>query len=369
MKANNSGYAHRPVKVLEVVYSMNRGGVETWLMHVLRSIDRKRYKIDFVTLCGRPGDFDGEIEQLGSRIIACSPLSRPWRHARDFTSILERYGPYDVVHAHGVCYGVVLAIAKRAAVPVRIAHSHRRWSIVMSKRCSTHGLACSALAAEAYFGNDWRNDPRWNVLCCCEDFSPFAEQVDALEVRRSLRIPRDGIVIGHVGSFREEKNHAFLIRIARELTKRDKRFYFLFVGDGVLRRAVEEQVIETGLKDHVIFTGMRSDVAHLLLGAMDLFLFPSLSEGLGLALVEAQAAGLPCVVSTVVPAEAVVVRDLVCELSLSLSADEWAQTIYEQVLKNCPVARNEALDQVRASAFNLERSIDRLLMLYRLGVL
>lgn len=372
-----------PTKILQCVYSMNYGGVEVWLMHVLRKIDRTRYQIDFVTFSGRPGDFDDEIRLLGSRIFPCAKPSRPWRHAREFQSILERCGPYDVVHSHDSTWnGSVLAIAKRMGVPIRIAHSHNdllqslpsgffkrtytKWSIRKSKQCATDGLACSPLAASSYFGERWRADPRWSVFYCGEDFSPFAEDVDSHALRKSLGLPEEGKVVGHLGSFRDvRKNHAFIIEVARKVVERERNAYFLLVGDGVLRTEIEKQAADMGIKGNVIFTGARSDIPRLMSGAMDLFLFPSLTEGLGLVLVEAQAAGLPCVVSDVIPQEAILVSDLVQRLSLKSSAIEWARVIAAQLRIDRPVARTEAFKCVDVSEYNIERTMHRLTDIYR----
>jgi glycosyltransferase involved in cell wall biosynthesis len=370
------------IKVLQCVYSMNRGGVEAWLMHVLRKMDLTRYQIDFVVFSGQPGDFDDEIKSLGSRLFSCPSPSHPFSHARTFRSILRQYGPYDVVHSHASIWnGPVLSIAKKSGVPIRIAHSHNdilksmphsfvkraytKWSIWKSRQSATHGLACSRLAAASYFGADWDNDTRWRVFYCGEDFRPFADDVDAGALRQSLGIPENATVVGHVGSFRNmQKNHHFMIKVAQELASFDKDIYWLFVGDGTLRSEMEKRAFDAGLKDRMIFTGIRSDVPQLMLGAMDLFLFPSLSEGLGLALVEAQAAGLPCICSDVIPKEADVVPELTKRVSFTASPAQWAKTIKKVLDSMGKPACEEALTSVLESPFNLENSIESLEALY-----
>jgi glycosyltransferase involved in cell wall biosynthesis len=372
------------IRVLQCVYSMNRGGVETWLINVLRNIDRTRFQMDFVTFSGKEGAFDKEILELGSRMFPCSPPSRLWRHARDFRAILQDYGPYDVVHSHDQTWnGPILFIAKRFGIPIRITHSHNNiqrslphgllkylymlWSIKNSKCCATHGFACSRLAAETYLGKNWRKNPRWKVFYCGEDFSPFAETVDSCTIRKSLRLPPDAVVIGHVGSFRNKgKNHTFIIRTAQELANVDRRIHFLLVGDGILRTKIETQAAKAGLKDRFVFTGTRADVPRLMLGAMDLFLFPSLHEGLGLAMVEAQAAGLPVICSDTIPQDTVLTPDLCRKMSLSQSPADWAKVILQTIKADKPISKKDALSIVTNSQFNIANSIKKLENLYSL---
>ena len=151
--------------------------------------------------------------------------------------------------------------------------------------------------------------------------------VNAEKVRRALAIPPDALVVGHVGRFTAQKNHAFLVEIARELVRMESRSCFLLVGDGPLRAAIEAKVNGYSIEKHFLFAGLRSDVPALMKGAMDVFLFPSLYEGLGLALLEAQAAGLTSVVSDTVPGESDVIPSLVERLSLGNSASTWARAL------------------------------------------
>ena len=369
-------------KILQCVYSMNYGGVESWLMHVLRNIDRTRYQVDFATFSAVGGAYDNEIQQLGSRIFRCSPLARPWMHGPELRSIFQKFGPYDAVHSHGTIFnGVVLSTAKRCGIPIRIVHGHNdirqslpvgsakrifaKWSIQKSKENATHGLTCSRFAASSLFGNNWESDPRWRVFYCGEDFSPFASDVQSPALRRSLNLPEDALVIGHVGSFRnQQKNQRYLIEIARELAKEGQEVCWLLVGDGILRHAIESYAARLGLGGRIVFTGERPDVPELMVGAMDLFCFPSLYEGLGLALVEAQAAGLPCICSTAIPEEADVIPDLITRVPLTAAPSVWARAINGARNAIGLVPRDEALAQVNNGPFNLANGIAMLASLY-----
>ena len=156
-----------------------------------------------------------------------------------------------------------------------------------------------------------------------------------------------------------------LVDIAQEIAKREENFALLLIGDGPLRPAIENRVAQAGLTDKVIFLGLRDDVPRLMLGAMDVFLFPSLFEGLGLVLVEAQAAGVPCFISDVVPEEADVVPQLVYRLSLSLPAFTWAEAVLSARRAKENISQPEALGKVEQGPFNILTSVRKLECVYQ----
>jgi glycosyltransferase involved in cell wall biosynthesis len=353
---------------------MERGGVEAWLMHLLRMIDRDRYRMDFVVHVTEPQEYDDEVRALGSALILCPHTRRPLRYARMFSHILREYGPYDVVHSHVHQYsGLVLRLAKRAGVPVRIAHSHldatafeaqaspqRRAYLKLMRHwidaTATDGLAASGQAAVDLFGPGWEADARYRTLFCGIDLSPFAQPVCREAVRAEFHIPQDAFVIGHVGRFTEQKNHALLLNVAAEMMARDANVYFLLIGEGELRPAIMARAAALGLGERVIFAGSRADVPRLMRGAMDAFLFPSHYEGLGLVLVEAQAAGLPCVLADVVPHEADIVPPLVHRLSLHQSPGVWADALLAIRDMPLPITQPDALAIARATPFDVHAS-------------
>lgn len=363
------------IRILHVVGGMNRGGIETWLMHILRHIDRDRFHMDFLVHTTQPCAYDQEIRALGSKIIPCLHPSRPWLYGRNFQRILREYGPYNIVHSHVHYYsGYILRLAKQAGVPVRIAHSHldsstqvgwnRQFYTALMKawisRYATTGLAASRLAAADLFSSVWETDPRWRTLYYGVDLKPFHTLVD-ISVRAEFGIPVNALVIGHVGRFEQQKNHQFLLEIAAEIVKREPKMRLLLVGEGSLRSEIEQKVSQLNLTDHVIFTGSRPDIARLMLGAMDIFLFPSLYEGLGLVLIEAQAAALPCVFSDVVPKEADIVKPLVTRISLLQPASYWADAVIAASKQNTAIInQQEALTTVENSQFALEKRVNEL---------
>ncbi|MFQ5845737.1 MAG: glycosyltransferase, partial [Planctomycetota bacterium] len=211
-----------------------------------------------------------------------------------------------------------------------------------------------------------RRDPRWRLLYCGVDLSPFREPVDKAALRAALGLPADTFVIGHVGRFHPQKNHAFLVNVATGVLAREPRARLVLVGEGALRPEIERRILAAGFKERVIFTGVRGDVPHLMKGAMDVLLLPSLYEGLPLALIESQAAGLPCVLSDTVSDEADVAPELIRRLSLDAPVERWVDAVLEA--GNAPDgARRTAVAALEASPFNILESVAQLERIYEPG--
>jgi glycosyltransferase involved in cell wall biosynthesis len=369
------------VRILQVVGRMDRAGLETWIMRVLRLIDREQFQIDILVHSLEPGAYDAEVRSLGCQIFVCPFLTQPWIYAAEFKRILKEHGPYDAVHSHVHFFsGYVLRLAKEAQVPCRIAHGHndqhtaehragwrRRGYVALMKhwihQSATHGLATSQLAAIDLFGPQWSSNPNINLLFSGLDLALFECAVSST-LRQTWGIPTDAWVIGHVGRFEQPKNHRFLLEIAAKAMNRRSNIYLVLVGDGSLRSLIEEQVQALGIGDHVIFAGSHSDIPSLLLGVFDIFLFPSLHEGLGVALLEAQAAGLPCLISETIPPEADIIPKLVKRMSLEASEAEWAKALLDQAHSTPRLSVAETLPLIRQSPFDMKHSISTLIKLY-----
>jgi len=351
-------------------------------MNVLRHIERARISMDFLVHTTEKRAFDDEIRSLGSKIIPCLHPSRPRLYAQNLTRILKKDGAYDVIHSHVHQFsGFVMRLAERAGVPLRISHSHTvsaaenaRSGIARSaykslmrfwiQRYSSLGLAASRDAAEALFGEDWESDSRWKILHCGIDLTPFKARPDTAAVRAELNIPPGTFVIGHVGRFERPKNHDFVISTFSEVARREPSAMLLLIGEGQLREGVMGRVKQEGLSDRVRFLGLRPDVPRLMMGAMDVFLFPSLYEGLGIVLLEAQAAQLLSVVSEVIPAEADLFHHLVIRLPLWRTPNFWAERILAnralsglRISRDCPAL-------MEGGEFDIRRNISGLMDLY-----
>jgi glycosyltransferase involved in cell wall biosynthesis len=370
-----------PIRILHVIGQMTRGGAETWLMHILRNIDRELFQIDFLVSTTEPGHYDDEVRSLGGRIIPCTQPSHLWSYARKFQQILQEYGPYDVIHAHVHYYnGYILRLAHQAGIPIRISHSHldsrpleagaklpRRLYLKLMKgwieRHASVGLGCSELANTDLFGQNWKSDPRWQIYYCSIDLTPFEQPIDPAIVRAELGIPEQAVVIGHVGRFEAQKNHTFLVDIFAEVLEREPQAYLLLIGEGPLRAQIEQQVLQQGLQHRTIFAGSRSDVPRLMLGAMDIFVMPSLCEGLPLVGIETQSAGLPAILSDAITTEICIVKSLITQLSLSRSAAHWAEEILRSRTQ-ASIDRLEALNIVQQSPFNIPVGVSKLTKIY-----
>lgn len=347
------------IRVLHVVTDMRRGGLETMLMNYYRKIDRNVIQFDFLTHRDYRSDYDDEIESLGGIIYHLSklnPFSKSYKN--ELHQFIKGHSEYEIVHVHQDCLSsVILKEAKRCNIPVRIAHSHNSSQnkdikylikLVFKQsipRYATHLMACSKEAGKWMFGKS----ADFSVLNNAIDATKYSFNADKRNVvRNSFGISQDTLVLGHVGRFSYPKNHTFLIDVFNQVSK-IKNAKLLLVGDGKLRKEIEEKVESFALQKHVIFTGVREDVSDLL-QAMDVFVFPSHYEGLPVTLIEAQSAGLPCFISDKVPIECKK-TDLVQQLPLSASAEQWAKDIVV-----CKQDRKNRYEEIVSSGYDITKN-------------
>lgn len=372
----------RPIKVLHVVGSLNRGGIETWLRQAIAHLPRERYQCDFCTYRLSRGAYATELEQCGCELYSIPLGSNPaaiLRFAKRFRRLLrERH--YDVVHCHGLLLvGFILFLARMENTPVRIGHAHsncrngpdvtslaNRLTLVLNRvltrAFSTHGVGCSVGTGETLFGKHWRRNPRYKVIHCGIDLTPFEIDRSPDSVRAALGIEPGAMVIGHVGSFSVAKNHRFLVEVAAKVPQQFGNVVLLLVGDGNLRPEIEKACAALGIRQRVIFAGVSSRVPELMRCAMDVFVMPSLHEGLPLVLLEAQAAGLPCLVSDVVSQEAMVSEGTIQFLPLAAGAEAWADATLS--LLKSTTRRTDLLARMADSDYNVVVSAKRLEDLY-----
>ena len=283
-------------------------------MNLYRNVDRTKVQFDFLTC--KEGVFDEEIRELGGvvhRIPYISDIGH-FKYIDELDLFFENHPQYRVVHSHmDRMSGFVLRAARKAGVPVRIAHSHStrsegsiaakmyKWYAGMHIHTSaTHYLACTHAAAKWLFSRKAGTARILNngIDCAKFAYSPFIRK----QVREELGIEDDVLVIGHIGRMDHVKNHSGLLDIFAKLQPMHNNSLLLLVGDGKLRTAVEGKASKLMLSDRIKLLGIRGDVERLV-QAMDVFVFPSYYEGLPVTLIEAQGSGLPCVISSGVAAE------------------------------------------------------------------
>ena len=366
----------RPLRVLHVLGQMNPGGVETWLLNVFRTADRRSVRFDVMVHQAAEGAYDADLRELGIGIHHNTRFRSVTRYYRRFREIAGA-GRYDVVHSHVHHYSaIVLACAAALGIPTRIAHSHNdtqsadstagtaRRAYLTAMRAllqisATKGVACSRVAAAALFGERWQR-AGCELLYYGINSVSFGGVSERLSVRTEFQIPADAEILIHVGRFDHQKNHALLVEVFAALARRRQSVVLLLVGGGPLEESIRARARDLGVQDRIRFCGRRADVARLL-SAADVFVFPSHHEGLPLSCLEAQAAGLPLVLSDRITPEVVVVPERVTMLPLG-SAETWANGI-EVALRQEP-DREGGPNAVASSPFDIRRSTESLLALY-----
>ncbi|CAH1206838.1 Putative glycosyltransferase EpsF [Paenibacillus plantiphilus] len=369
------------IKVLHVVGKMHPGGIETLLMNVFRHLDRDRYEFHFAVQSEERAFYDDEIEALGGRILRQPHPQRGLkRFRRAFEANVRKHGPYGAVHSHIFGFsGYVLKLASGLGIPVRISHSHtvhRKTRESLLRRLyrqhmqrlilkhTTHMLGCSRAACESLFGTNCWSDSRVQVFPNAIALLPYESlPSNRASLRERLGIPNDGTqVFAHIGRFQPLKNHSFLIDRFAEYLRTNPDAKLLLVGDGPEKQAMQEKVERLGLSGHIEFLGLRRDIPELL-GAADGFILPSQYEGLGIVLIEAQAAGVPCLISEGVPDEADLKLGLVSRLRLDDAAGKWVEGFRQLALTPQP-EWPKRLVALESSGFNMSSSVRRLERLY-----
>lgn len=329
-----------PIRILHMIASLNIGGSQTAILNLYRTIERDKVQFDFIIDHPEETELKGEVESLGGRVftfptftgINIGEIKTAW------DNFFDKHSEYKVLHTHSRSYAsLYLPIAKKRGL-VTIAHSHStsngKGPLALVKdvmrlpirRQADYLFACSREAGEWLYGKKAVREDRFRIIPNAIDSERFRFDAKRREEVRQELCLRDSFVIGHVGRLVPPKNHAFLFQIFREWLKREPNSELLLLGDGDLADSLKAEAKGLGIAEHVVFLGAKTNVPDYY-QAMDAFVFPSLWEGLGIAVVEAQASGLPCVVADTVPGAADIGAGLVDFLPLDAPASEWAGKI------------------------------------------
>lgn len=371
----------RPIKVLIITGAMDVGGIENQLMHLLRNADKSRFQIDFTTTMSHPF-YQDEIEALGGKCIRI-PATEGRHFLRQCKALYRvmKDGQYDIVHSHELFHsGMVLLTAKMAGVKHRFVHAHnwsdddgtgrqsavrklyntvmRRWIL----RYGTDFCACSTLAGRFLYGEKKTHEPNYHLIFNSVDTSKFINRYDRKE---SGEFCEDGwINVIQIGRFSAVKNQLFTAEIARELKLRGEKIRILCAGNNgnEYEQQVRTAIQGYGIEEHMMLLGVRKDI-DVLARKSAAFLLPSLYEGMPLVMIEAQAAGLPCVTADTYSHEVDFGIGYVQWLRLEQSAAEWADAV-EKATGMGRADKNAVVNAVEKYGFDSRVFASRLCDLY-----
>lgn len=356
-----------PIRILHVFGALDSGGVSNFVMNTYRSIDKTLVQYDFALTQGA-SLMDEEAKSLGARLFYCDPSKSL---IDNLDQIIEEKGPFEGIHSHMYFYtGLILRCAKKHSIPIRIAHAHNAYTgepgsasrrmyesfmRYLIRSSATVMLGCSEKACRYVYGDSSMKDPRVCVLpdgIDCDRFSFNESKRQEIRERYGLN---GRYVVGHVGHFNPAKNHEKILEVFCEVIKRNTNAALLLVGDGELESKIRKKVNDLGLDEDVVFAGAHTNVEDFY-QAMDVFLFPSRYEGFGMAMIEAQANGLPCVASDIVPTETNATGKAVF-LSLNACASVWAEALLEK-------SRDVSCAEFVRSKYGIKEVSNKLLTVY-----
>lgn len=364
-----------PIRICHVMGKMNGGGVESMVMNYYRHIDKSKVQFDFII------DKDSsiipfeEINALGGKIYKVSPYQVITKYINELVSIFKENN-YQIVHSHINSLSLLpLSAAKKAGVPIRIAHSHSTSApgettknIVknilrpMSKVFPTHYCSCSKSAGEWLFGRKLLESERLKIINNGIEVNKFLFDREAREsIRKDLNITNN-FVVGHTGRLCFQKNQELLITSFKTILNDIPDAVLLLIGDGKADEKLRKLAEDFGVSNKIIFLGNKSDVNRYY-SAMDVFAFPSRYEGFGISAIEAQVSGLPVLMSFRVPEEACLTKKCVF-VSIEEGITPWVENIVN-LEKTIDV--NKTTDRkpfIDFKEFNIKKNVETLEQFY-----
>lgn len=356
-----------PIRVLQVVGKMHYGGMETLIMNIYRNIDRSKVQFDFLVHYSEAGEYDEEIRQLGGKIYHM-PRTIPRNYFKYKKALqlfyAEHDGEYSIVHGHLQSTAFLYhKIAKENGVKCCITHSHATgydnnlksrlayYTSLKAQKYTDIFMGCSQMACEFFFPHAIKLGKQMYILKNGIQISKYVYSENSRDTIRKELCLENKFVVGHIGRFSIVKNHGFLLNVFAKILKKRPASVLLLVGEGPLKDAIQRQANDLNIQDSIRFLGTRNDV-NLILQAMDVFVLPSQYEGLGIVLIEAQAAGLKCFASSnVVPQEAQVTQ-LLEYLDLQSGPEVWA----DKILNSYPYNRQNTENQIVQHGYDISQT-------------
>ncbi len=362
-------------KVLYFIDRMRHGGIQQFAVEIVKNMDKNKCEIEFLLLDdGQKYPLEDVLKEFGVKFYKLkgvwfrTPLDI-FKQKKALKSFFEEHHDYKVVHMHSSSKNfMVLKMAKKYGIQVRIAHSHNigfqsknKLKIMLGnafkkplKKYATHYFACSNLAGKWLFGEE-----KVKIIHNAVDYEKFKfDPAKRDELRKELGI-EDCLVIGNVGRFTNQKNHTFLIDIFYEIHKQKQNAVLMLVGIGEKEQEIRDKVKKLGLTDCVKFMGFCKNTNELM-WCMDIFLLPSLYEGLPVVGVEAQCTGLPCFMSKDVITNEVKIAKNVKFIGLERSAKDWAEMILSSDLN-----RRDTYEELKNAGYFIEQTVEELERFYR----
>lgn len=362
------------IKILMVLGSTNMGGAQIFILNLLKNMDLSRFQVDFaVNFDENYGGIGTELKAMGCHIYKL-PYFRVYNyiHFKRSWQLFLKEHQYDIVHGHSTnSASVYLKVAKKMGC-ITIAHCHsagfrgnklqQLFKIIFARKIRTaaeYWFACSDIAAQHLYGDGYKlYDKYYNIPnAIIANYYLYNNEV-AKKIRTQFDIKEDVFLCGHVGSFTAPKNHAFLLKVFKEILQRVPNAKLICCGAGILQEQVKENALSMGILEHIIFTGVVKNVNEFMM-AMDLLIFPSLFEGFPVTIIESEATGLPVLMSDIITDE-VDLTDCIHRMSLDSSPADWAN-------KACSIQVGNRVSYhkiIRDSKYNMSNSVNTVISLY-----
>ena len=361
-----------PIRVLQVFTTMGRGGAESMIMNYYRNIDRTKVQFDFLVHRQERAAFDDEIEQMGGviyRMPAINPIN-PKKYYKTLRTFFKTHNTYRIVHSHLNTFSTFpLKIAEEFKIPTRIAHAHIAMDPITLKNTlksipntiealkkvvklyvkrtihkhTTHSFACGKKAGNWLYGKK----AEFHIMNNAISAHNFAYDIDKeTELKEEFKI-QDKIVLGHIGRFTHQKNHSFLIDVLADVLVSNKNYVLVLIGDGPLMQNSIEQAKKLHIFEQILFLGLKTNISELI-QMIDVFVFPSLYEGLPVTLVEAQAAGLKILASNNITEEVKLTEDIQF-LPITEGTAPWVNALLELG----SITKNKNYDKIVAGNYDI----------------
>ena len=358
----------KPIIVAQVMGKWLGNGVESVIMNYYRHLDHSKVQFDFICDEDSTRIPYNEIKKLGGRVFLVPKYQNLPKYLKALEKLFKE-NQYRIVHSNINTLSVFpLYAAKKAGVPIRISHSHstsnpKEWKRNLiknilrpfSKCYATDYFACSELAGRYLFGNKAFDRGEVKIIHNAIDVDKFKfDEVARKKLRKELGIKDSTVVIGHVGRFVQQKNHAFLVDVFKEYHKKNPDSKLLLIGSGPLEDEIKKKVERLGLKNSVLFLGQRDDT-NKLYSVMDIFCLPSLYEGLGIVGIEAQTAGLSCVFSDEIPDD-IKITDSIKFIKLTDKLKIWSDEVTKIVNSKRPSTKSDKYTK----DYNIEKAVTSL---------